>query len=246
LSRLVSRDDADVQAAAPVTLNLRDVEQQVREAVDRARGEARKILAESVARAREMERVAAARGEKAGYDAGLRRGQELGRAEALEAEKKRLAEATATVRDALIETLAELENRRHQVLADAQLGLLELAIAIAERVCRAKLQGGGEHLKPLLNEIIEMTGCQAGLVLRLNPADVVAVEQFLADIHGAISGGEAAAVRLLPDAQVERGGCVAERASGKVDARLQTQIDRIVSELAGGPLGRPPISEEQT
>ena len=243
MSRLISKDQVDGLAQPLVTLNLCDVEQQARAAVDHARAEARKTLAEAVARARQMERVAAARGEKAGYDAGFKKGREAGRAEAFEAEKKRLEEATASVRQALIEVLTQLESQRHQVLADAKHGLLELSIAIAERICRTRFQSDGSHLAPLIADVIDMTGRQGGLVLRINPADREAVERFLADVHDATSGGDAALVRLVADDKIERGGCVAERTCGKVDAQLQTQIGRIVAELTGaagappGPLG---------
>ena len=51
MSSLLSREEAALQPL--VALNLRDVEERAREAVERARVEARRMLTEGVARARE-------------------------------------------------------------------------------------------------------------------------------------------------------------------------------------------------
>lgn len=233
MSRLISQQEADSLAQPPTRLNLCDVEEKARAAVERARAEAKRILAEAVSCAREMERVAAVRGERAGFDAGFKKGQEAGRAEALAAETQRIQEATATVREALVEMLTEIENHRHEVLADSKQGLLDLAVAIAERICRARFATTSEHLRPLIDEVLEATGRQSGLVLRVNPADYEATKQFVADLYGRTAAESGAAVHLVADGNVERGGCLAERTSGKVDAQVQTQIDRIVSELVG-------------
>jgi len=232
LPRVISRDEFDSDARSPVALNLRDIEQQARGAVEQARAEAKRILSDALARAREMERVGAARGEKAGLEAGRAEGAEAGRAEALEAETRRIQDATATVREALVDMVGEIETHRHELLAGAKQGLLHLSVAIAERICRAQIARSDEHLRPLVEEVIETAGRQGGLVLRANPADVKAIETFLGDVHAPVTAGDAG-IRLVSDETVEAGGCVAERAAGTVDGRVETQLERIVAELMG-------------
>jgi flagellar biosynthesis/type III secretory pathway protein FliH len=234
LSRLIAQEDLRGNGHAPQALNLRDVEQKAAEAVDRARGEARRILQETVARAREVEQVAAARGRQAGFAKGLDEGRQKGRAEALEAETARLRETTASVRDALLDMVGQIEQHRHEVLADDKQALLELAVDIAARICRTRVAAGGDHLAPLLEEVIEAAGRRGRLVVRVNPADAEAVAAFLDDVHGRMAGDDAHAVRIVPDAGVERGGCIADReGGGRIDAQLETQIARLVAELLG-------------
>jgi flagellar assembly protein FliH len=214
-------------------LNLCDIEQKARDVVEQARAEAKRILQDAVTKAREVERLAVARGEKAGFDAGMAQGTEQGRKEAFEAETQRVQQATETVREAMMEIVNEVEGRRHEVLADAKQGLLRLSIAIAERICRAQVCRTTDHLQPLVEEVIDAAGEAHGLVLRVNPADADAVETFIGDVHALATAGETAAVRILPDEAVSRGGCLAERRTGKADARVETQIERIVNELLG-------------
>lgn len=233
MSRLISSQDLQNSVQPMVALNLCDIEQKARGAVEQARAEAKRILTEAVARAREMERVATARGEKAGYQAGLPKGREDGCRQALEAETARIREATATVREALLELIHEVESQRHEVISDAKHGLLSLSVAIAERICRTRLAQSKDHLRPLVEEIIETTGRQSGLVLRVNPDDAEAVRAFLDDVYSAVTGDDTAVARVVSDAAIRLGGCVAERRSGCTDARIETQIERIVSELLG-------------
>ena len=216
-----------------VALNLCDVEQKARGAVEQARAEAKRILTEALARAREMERVATARGEAAGYQAGLLKGRQDGARQALEAETARIRETTATVREALLELIQEVESHRHEVISDAKHGLLSLSLAIAERICRTRLSQSKDHLRPMVEEIIEITGRRSGLVLRVNPADAEAIRAYLDDVHGAVSGDDTAVARVVSDASVRLGGCLADRPSGRTDARIETQLQRIVSELLG-------------
>lgn len=238
MSRLIAKEDVGSAGHRPVALNLCDVEQKAREAVDRAKAEARRILTEAVAHAREAERVARARGEKAGYDDGVKAGREAGKAQAYQDESRRIQEETAGVREALLEMLNEIEAHRHEVVSDAKQGLLRLAVAIAERVCRARIQQDGEHVRPLIEEVIETTGRQSGLLVRAHPSDVKTIEAFIGDIHQSMGGDASSPIRLVADEAIERGGCIARHVGGQVDARVETQISRIVSELMGADVAK--------
>jgi len=234
LSKLVTSQQLESSGQSPMTLNLRDVEEKARQAVERARAEAKRILTDAVSKAREIERVAAARGEKAGFDAGRVEGIEKGRLEAIDVETARIAEATATIREALMELIGQVEGGRHDVIADAKHSLLDLSVAIADRICRARVCRNDDHLRPMVEEIIEATGRQSGLVLRVSPDDVSAMEAFLGDLFATVTGDATAAVHVVADESVSRGGCIAERTTGRTDAQIETQINRIVAELLGG------------
>lgn len=233
MSKLLTSEEIASAGRLPATLNLCDIEQKARQAVEQARTEAKRLLSEAVARVREIERVAAARGEKAGFDAGHAKGLEQGRIEAIETETQRIADATATLREALVEMIGQVEGNRHEVIAEAKHGLLGLAVAIADRICRTRVCQTNDHLRPLVEEVIDATGSQSGLVLRVNPADASAIETFLADLFATLTGDAASAVRVIADASVSRGGCIAQRPTGRTDAQVETQIKRIVAELLG-------------
>ena len=149
MSSVITRQQVEEGTQRAVALNLRDLEQVAREAIERAKAKAKEILTEALARAREMEQVATARGEKAGYDAGYVKGQDDGRTEALATETERLREATGSVRETLVEVLREIETQRNDLLAESRQDLVLLAVAIAERICRVQLSTGTDHIRPV-------------------------------------------------------------------------------------------------
>jgi flagellar biosynthesis/type III secretory pathway protein FliH len=104
---------------------------------------------------------------------------------------------------------------------------------MAERICRVKLAQGDEHVRPLLEEVIDHTGTRGRMVLRIHSLDAEAARAFLGTLHAALADDGTSPVTLVPDDAITRGGCVAERINGKVDAQVETQIQRLAAELIG-------------
>lgn len=246
MSNVMAKESSDRQVQRLSSLNLCDVEQQARALVEQARETARRMLADAAAKAREVEQVAAARGQRAGYQEGLKRGAEDGRMQAMQAETERIRKDTDTVRKALIAALSEIESHHHALLGEARRDLLALALAVAQRICRRSLADDNSHLQTLLEEVIEISGRSHGLILRVNPADAAAVTDYLADLHIKVisadqagngassnSSSDGAVVCLQGDESITRGGCMAEHRHGRVDARIETQMERLADELLG-------------
>jgi flagellar biosynthesis/type III secretory pathway protein FliH len=74
------------------------------------------------------------------------------------------------------------------------------------------------------------------VVLRVHPDDIAAVEQTRPNWSQRIAA--AAEVHLVADDSVGRNGCVVETPAGRLDARLQTQLDALERALRGTGLGR--------
>src|SRR5690606_13340423 len=69
------------------------------------------------------------------------------------------------------------------------------------------------------------TSKEAILKLRVHPDDLDLVDQYLQHDIGVSHW------RLLADASIERGGCLAETVLGNIDATLQTRWERVTSAL---------------
>ena len=67
--------------------------------------------------------------------------------------------------------------------------------------------------------------------VKLHPDDLAHLGDGAAEVVRTLAAcGEAT---LVPDASLSPGGCLVETQHGIIDARLETQLDRIVSELVG-------------
>ncbi len=161
-------------------------------------------------------------GYKEGHEQGLKEGHEAGLAEGrtqgLEAARKE-AEALSRIVQACAESISNIE-------AETGDALVSLALRVAEQVLRSTLQTEPERILDLIRDVVQVDGSQQGILkLRLNPADVDLVDQYLQQ------DASVPQWRLQADPAIERGGCIVETALGNIDATLQTRWQRVVSTL---------------
>lgn len=157
-------------------------------------------------------------GHKQGYEEGSRDGHAAGH-ERVQHE----ADHVRTLALACADAIASVENEMGQAL-------ISLAVSIAEQVLRSTLDEYPEKMIDLVRDITHIdTSSEAVLRLRVNPADQELVQHYLN------SDPTHAQWRLLPDASIIRGGCVAVTALGDIDATLQTRWQRVTSVLGQRP-----------
>jgi flagellar assembly protein FliH len=98
------------------------------------------------------------------------------------------------------------------------------ALALARQVVRSELQTHPELIARVAAESVEaLLDSARHLVLRLHPDDLALVADGAADALA--SRG----TRLVADPAIERGGCLLESDSGRVDARIATRWQRAVT-----------------
>jgi len=154
----------------------------------------------------------------AGFEAGMQDGQMQGQEQGQQ-QGQQHAQALQRLAQAAADALHGLEREVGQALVN-------LAVSIAERVLHSTLEAHPEKLLDLVREIVCLHGeDDALLTLRVHPSDVERVQQHLQQDGGAPRW------RLLADATVQAGGCLAQTALGSVDATLQTRWRKVVGML---------------
>lgn len=95
------------------------------------------------------------------------------------------------------------------------------AVALARQVVRGELQVHPQLIAQVAAESVDaLLDSARHLVLRLHPDDVALVADGAADALAARG------TRLVADPAIERGGCLLESDSGRVDARISTRWER--------------------
>lgn len=181
-----------------------------------ARGEL--LTASTTPADRAAEIVAAAQARGAEIEAEARaKGFGTGLAEGRVAAEQELA----TTRTALEGVLAALQDAREAYVAAAEREVIELALAVAEKVLSASLAADPELVCNVVAGALRRVATGGGLVVELNPEDVELVRAWLA------AGGSPAsvAIELRAERRIPRGGCVVRTAEGEIDARIREQLD---------------------
>lgn len=151
-----------------------------------------------------------------GYAAGERSGAEAG-AQRAEALVRRLTE-----------TLDELANLRRIVASDAEHDLVRLALAVAKRVVQREVQLDRDLVAALAHVALERLDAGRGpATIKMHPDDIAQVSPRVG------ADWDRAAIRLVPDTGVARGGCIVESGNGRVDATLEGQLDEVTHALLG-------------
>jgi flagellar assembly protein FliH len=133
---------------------------------------------------------------------------------------------TEAVLSRVAETLKELSGLRRAILRDAERDMVQLSLAIAQRVVRREVFVDREVVVAIARVALERLGEKQGVTVRLHPDD----HAYALARHGAQWAGEGIAV--IADADVPAGGCRVTSPGGTID----TGIDAQFAELARGML----------
>jgi len=149
-----------------------------------------------------------AQGERAGVEAGNRRGDAM---------LRRLGE-----------TLDELASLRQTLLRQSERQLVQLALALAKRIVRREIAADDELFTALTRVALDRLGDARQATIRLNPEDHArlsgrGVEQWAA-----------AHVSVVADSGVTRGGCLVESPFGFVDATIDAQFQELAQAMLDG------------
>ena len=151
--------------------------------------------------------------QKEGYDAGYKQGYEDG---TNSLEEKVLA----------IDTFAQCQfDLKHNIIRSAQLDIVELILAIANKVCHKTLDDDIEVLKSLTIESIKQLKDKESITITINPQLAEKIYSISDELKEAIP--KLQNIRIIEDDNVSADGTIVESLLSRVDNRVKIQIDQI-------------------
>jgi flagellar assembly protein FliH len=153
---------------------------------------------------------------KEAFDQGLAEGREAGRAD-IRAQVERLAAMFHDLAKPFEELDAEVERE-----------LLTLSMALARQIVRRELKTDPTQIIGIIREAIAALPVSARDVrVHVHPEDAAVMREHLAPTES-----ERAWV-IVEDPVMARGGCRITTTTSRIDARLETRLAAILSELMG-------------
>lgn len=130
---------------------------------------------------------------------------------------------------AALEVFKETENQRETRLWESESELLKLSVLITEKIIGAELEQNPDCQVGIVKQALSHAVGSTNILIRVHP-------DFLAVISAASSKlqkvfNEPRAIQFEPDPHLEPGDCFIETEQGNVDARIQSQLERILTEL---------------
>jgi flagellar assembly protein FliH len=129
----------------------------------------------------------------------------------------------------LDQLLSDLARPFEELDAQVQQELLTLAMALAKQIVRRELRQDPTQIIGIVREAIGALPVAAREVrVQLHPEDAALVRQYLAPTENE------RAWAIVEDPMMMRGGCQVTTATSRIDARLETRLGALLSDLLGG------------
>jgi len=103
--------------------------------------------------------------------------------------------------------------------------ILHLICAIAEKVVRGGVNVDNQIVREAILEAFSLAADRSKVTVRVNPEEVEYVKEIRPEFFDRIN--ELKSITVESDPSITRGGCFMETAFGNVDARLETQLEKI-------------------
>ncbi len=229
-----------------IVLDLGDLHRQGQLLIENAKRRAAEIIKEAEA---ERDRLIAGAAEK-GHAEGFARGLEEGRARGQEEGRAEAAQSTAADLEALRagweQALAAFVADRERILTEARDDVLRLALRIAEKVTRRKIETDPAVAAAQLESVLALITRPTALVIAVHPDDRAAIEQALPSLLATLTAAPRH-VELTDDPTLPRGSCVARTrggddgsggavgGGGEINASIDLQLQRIAEALLPSP-----------
>jgi flagellar assembly protein FliH len=211
---------------------IHDMETQAQALLARARRGAELLLREAQKQGEELRSAARAEGFALGKKEGVVAGQEQGRIEGHEAALAEIRPKLALTWDALTAAVNQLEASRHDLEAGGINEVVNLAAAIARRVTKLQASIDPNVLTENLKEAMKIAVHVSDVHIVIHPAQKQMLETELPRLK--LHWPQVKHVTLMEDESVGMGGCRIMTRHGEVDASIDEQLDRVISELTMG------------
>jgi flagellar assembly protein FliH len=175
--------------------------------------------AQIVARAREEAEVIA----QEAYEEGLRRGIEEG--------ERKFLETVAGSAEALRSAAHRIEQSHEEFMDEIEPQLVRLAASIASKIIERESSLSADLVRRTVRSALEKVIDEEQVVLKVNPKDLEILRAHRAELMEEFDAIKR--IDLVADEGIDAGGCIAQTASVRIDARLASQLEKILNELLG-------------
>ncbi len=219
-----------------VVLDLGDLQRQAAELKARAQAEADRIVADARAEAQRLTEGAEQRGYDAGFTQGRAEGYPAGEKAGKEQALREAASSLAAIEQAWSEAADRFESERRDMHVEARQSLLQLTLAMAEKIVKRVPAVAPDVVVEQVAEAIDHVARPCDLTVRLHPEDRPLVAEAMPKLAARLD--QAQHVELVDDETLTRGGCTIRYGKGRIDATLETQLQRLVEAIL--PAGEQP------
>jgi flagellar assembly protein FliH len=163
---------------------------------------------------------------KSAHDKGFQDGKTIGTTDGEKKAIEKWKTELAALQGSVAQTFESMAAQQKENFQKIESITTEIAIAIAKRIFCEEAIKNPNIMARILKETFAFLGQEEKLKVRLNPLDISSAQETESFWKPAM--GSLKSVELVPDATIEKGGCLLESENGSsVDMRVQTVLGHI-------------------
>jgi len=122
------------------------------------------------------------------------------------------------------EFMKELKNKQKNMLNESNKHILDIIIALARKIMFIELNRDSKAIKNMINNAIANVGSEENKKILISAADFERLKSDAEDdfLHVLEKKG----IRLIPDPDMDQGGCRADYKNGSINVGIDTQLKR--------------------
>jgi flagellar assembly protein FliH len=125
--------------------------------------------------------------------------------------------------------IASIEAERAHLWRQTEKDIVAFSIEMAKKIIKTEVAENPKVIGEVIKHALRRVVSKEHIRIRISPADIDGVRAQREDLLLVLDG--AANLDIVDDRRVEQGGCVIETTAGTIDAKIETQIDRMVEAL---------------
>ncbi len=196
-----------------------------------AKEAAARLILEAKSEAAKVRQGAADEGKKAGREQGLAEGREQGKREGKVEALNTWQKNGARIQQILVQLGKDVETGRRALAERAHLDLVELAMVAVRKIVGATAQVDPAVVRENMKHAVSLVLERSRLRVKVHPEDKAVLDELAPLIVKEYSTIEA--IDLVSEPAVGRGGVIVEGPTGRIDATIASQLDRLENEILG-------------
>lgn len=210
--------------SAPVAFNIEDMQARAKDYLLEVQQQAAELLEDARKEAAALKTQARQEGLKAAAAEIERRIEDTA--------NQKSDERCKTAIDACQKAVDQLTASTTDWLAEWRNQTVEIATKIAEKLVRHEMAAQGELLRVWMEEAIVAMRDERDVRILVHPDDFAQAGRFLQSLAQTIP--HAGNATVVPDPQIQPGGCLVRSKHGQLDQQLESQLRRLVEQLSNG------------
>lgn len=127
--------------------------------------------------------------------------------------------------DDLITAIDGLKTARDEVIQSAESQLIDLSMAVAEKVLQKQIEVDPSVIKSVVEDTFNKISGSDRITFKINPADTAVFNEFQTYVESRLIGVEK--ITIQQDGTIDQGGCIIETDLGFVDVTIREKLNII-------------------